>query len=495
MKVRRLEWILLGAILLVGLAARMYRLDASLWYDEIVTLVDFVRLPTRELIATFNSSNNHMFYSLQAQAAIAIFLESAWALRLPAALFGLGSLVVLWMIARRAVGPIQALVTVLLLAISYHHVWFSQNARGYTGLLFWTASATLLFAQGLARPSWRLWSLYGGCAAAAIYTHLSALCFFAAHGAVYLVLLVMDRARVASVADHAELAGVRTAKPIYGFALGAALTLLLNVPILRQIVRTVDAQTSGSQDPASALGEWLSPMRALQEVGVSLSAAGPWVPAILIGAAAAFVAGIASLARRRPVMTAIYLLYFPIVTAILLAMHARIWPRYYFVEIGFIYLAVVHGIFTLSAWATTRFGTDRWRGRLPAVVTAAAVVVMSAGSLWLLAGNYAHPKQDFAGAVAFVERERQKGDAVASFGLARVAFQRYYAPQWAVVDSVPELGALRRSATATWVVIAFPRQTFRAKPALAALLESDFKLVAVLPGTLGDGAIRIYRSR
>jgi uncharacterized membrane protein len=495
MRVRRWEWLAVAGILLVATMARIFRLDASLWYDEIVTLVNFVRLPTLELIAAFDSPNNHMFYSLQAQAAIAAFSESAWSLRLPAVLAGLASLVVWWTMGRRAIGRTQALVAASLLAISYHHVWFSQNARGYTGLLFWTALATLLFAQGLDRPAWRTWGLYGACVAAAIYTHLSALFFFAGHGVVYLALLIVCRAGSGRVAREGRFAGVATRMPIVGFALAAALTLLLHAPILRQVLHTVEAKSTGARDPASALAEWFSPLRAAQEVIASLSSAGPLAPAILIGATAAFVIGAVSLARRQPVLTAVYLLHVPIALGILLVLHSRIWPRYFFVDIGFAYLGIVHGVFVLSGWLSARLGMDRRWPRAAGTLTAAAVAVMTAGSLWLLAGNYTFPKQDFRGAVAYVERERLPGDAVASLGLARLPLQRYFAPGWSAVDSVAELDALSRSASAVWVVIAFPHQTHRAKPELAAILDRDFDRVAMFPGTLGDGAIWVYRSR
>jgi hypothetical protein len=493
--VLRLESVALAGVLLVAAAARIYRLDASLWYDEIVTLVEFVRLPTRELIAAYSSLNNHMFYSLQAQASIATFSETPWALRLPAVVFGLASLIVQWMLARRAVGRVQALVTVFLLAISYHHVWFSQNARGYTGLLFWTTAATLLFAQGLSRPTWRTWSVYAVCVAAAIYTHLSALFFFATHGVVYVALLLLGRFGNAKIAPLARLPGAVTWKPIFGFALGGALSLLLNAPVIRQVARAVVVHSSGDAAPDSALREWLNPLRALQEVAVSLSGAGPLTPAILVGATLAIVIGTASLLRRQPVMTAVYLLNIPIATAILLALHSRIWPRFFFVDIGFIYLGVVHGVFVLSAFVSKRSGMDRRWPRAAGVAAATAVIVMTSGSLWLLARNYAFPKQDFESAVAYIERERRPGDAIASFGVARYAFQRYYAPQWAVVDTAVEFDALRKTAPVTWAVIPFPRQTYRAKPELAAILENDFDKVAVLPGTLGDGAIWIFRSR
>lgn len=488
-----LEWIALGGILLIAAAARFYRLDASLWYDEIDTLVNFVRLPTRELIATFDSTNNHMFYSLQAQAAIALFSENAWALRLPAVVFGVASLVAVWALARYAVGRVQALVTVFLLAISYHHVWFSQNARGYTGLLFWAACATLLFARGLDRPTWRTWTFYAICVAAALYTHLSALFFFAAHGVVYVAMLIRSRGRDPSI-RHAMLSEALTIKPMFGFVLGGVLSLLLYAPILPQVLRTVNAQTASSSRPDTGLGEWLNPLRAVREVAVSLSGAGPFVPMILVASLVAFGVGAVALARRRSIVAAVYLLHFPIATLALLALHGRIWPRYFFVDIGFIYLCVVHGTFLLCGYAATHSGLGRTRPHALHAVTAIAVVVMTAGSLWLLARNYAYPKQDFAGAAAYVERERRPGDVVASIGLARLAFQRLYAPQWAAPDSVEELDTLRASAPRTWVVVAFPSPDHGKRAQFASRLESDFDRVAVLPGTLGDGAIWIYRS-
>ena len=145
--VSRNEWLALVAILLLALVLRVIGLNAQLWYDEILTLTDFVRKPYGELVGDFSSLNNHMFYSLQARASILAFGESAWALRLPALLYGMASLVVLWLIGREAAGRRAALLAVLLLAISYHHVWFTQNARGYTALLFWTSLATLLLAR------------------------------------------------------------------------------------------------------------------------------------------------------------------------------------------------------------------------------------------------------------------------------------------------------------------------------------------------------------
>ena len=64
-----------------------------------LTLVEFVRLPVREIVTTYTSLNNHVLYSLLAHASVGLFGESAWTLRLPAVLFGIASIWLLWWLA------------------------------------------------------------------------------------------------------------------------------------------------------------------------------------------------------------------------------------------------------------------------------------------------------------------------------------------------------------------------------------------------------------
>jgi mannosyltransferase len=488
------EWACLGVILVVAAVLRGYRLESSLWHDEIVTLVEFVRLPPRELVAAF-SLNNHMFFSLQAQASIAAFSETAWALRLPAALFGITSIVAQWHVARRLVGPVQALVTAALLTVSYHHVWFSQNARGYTGLLFWTTMATWLFAQGLARPRTRTWAGYAVAVAAALYTHLSASFFLATHAVVYAAVVLWEFLRPGWLSTHPAFAGARSRGPIVGMLAAVGLTLALHAPILGQVSGTVGGVASGSALPGTGLDEWLSPARALQEIVAAMSAGvGPW-PLVVAGAGVLLFAGVGSLARRLPAFTAVYVLSVPIALLTLLAVGFRIWPRYFFVDIGFLCLAAVHGAFVVGGYAGRRLSPARIAPHAAAVATGLLLAAMLVVSSQQLARNYRHPKQDYAGAAAFVERERAPGDEVAAVGLARFGYGRYYAPAWKGVDTVPDLERLMAVSPRTWIVVAFPHQTAGARPAITARLQADFDRVAVFRGTLGDGAIWVYRSR
>ena len=122
--------------------------------------------------------------------SILVFGEDAWSLRLPAVLFGIAGLWALYHFARRMAPGHEPLLAVSLLAVSYYHVWFSQNARGYTGLLFWAVLGSSLFVRNLQGPRIGLSVSYAAVMALALYTHLTALFVVAAHGLIYLYLLL-----------------------------------------------------------------------------------------------------------------------------------------------------------------------------------------------------------------------------------------------------------------------------------------------------------------
>lgn len=488
----RREWGALALILVLALGLRLFKADASLWYDEIFTVVNFVRLPTAELVATFDSLNNHMLYSLLAQITVGLFGETPLALRLPAILFGVASIFIQWRICRRVTGPASALIVALLLALSYHHVWFSQNARGYTGLLFFTSAATLLFLKGLEKPDWKTWVGYGLTVAAAMYTHMSAGFFFVAHGVVYVAMagyaLVQKRA---ATDPKTRLPGLLGWGPIFGIGLSILVTLALYAPIIGQAFSTIHEVSQASAAPSgAALAEWRNPVRAIMEIGQSISSAGPLVPLILLGAVLVLAAGVAALYKRAPVLTAIYVVHVPLAMLLLYIVGVRIWPRYFFVDIGFIFMALTEGVFVWSRIIAPRFqfrGQPVFDAGWISRMGIAAMVVVSIG---LLVPNYLHPKQDFIGARDFVHDYAKPGDSVAAVGLAGYAYKYYYAPDFTVVETGADLAKLRTTTKGhVWVIVAFPNQTMSARPDVKAEINKYYTDMDNFPGTLGDGAI------
>jgi len=484
---RRSDWIWLTAILVIAVALRAYKLESALWYDEIVTLVEFVRLPVSGIITTLSSTNNHILYSLEAKAVIQLFGESAWALRLPAMLFGVGGVAVLWWFARRLVGPSQANFAALLLAVSYHHVWFSQNARGYSGLMFWSILGTALFIQGLKQSSWRTWISYALVVGAAAYTHLFAAFFFFVHGLIYLLALL----KRGCISDRV--------KPLVGLALGGALVLILHAPVVPQLIhsmQTMSASTPKVVPPSERpVAEWKNPLWTLLEVGRNVQSLGVVATLGLPTVLAFFLIGAVSLGRRQPLVLVVLLLHIPLTLLALLALSFRIWPRYFVNDLPFIFMLVVHGVFVFADYLSKAVPVLKmWNvtgHRLGTMGSAAAVIC----SLFLLPANYRFPKQDFLGARDFVLHAEAPQDVVVSVGLASMAYSRYYAPDWRVAESWREIQEMRDPARHIWVIYTSPLHMSENHPDVLAGLVSEFDRVKFFPGTLGGGEVLVYRSR
>ena len=471
---KRWEFFALGGLLLLALVLRVVGLNAPLWYDEILTLTHFVREPWAKLLTDFSSLNNHMLYSIEAKISVGLLGESAWAFRLPAMLLGVASLFILWLLARKPAGAIPALVAVFLTAVSYHHVWFSQNARGYTQLLFLTGLATWLFLRGMERPTWRIWTAYGVTIAACMYTHLSAGFFLASHGVVAAVMLLRDW---------------RGFRPVYGFALGGVITVLLHLPLFSQVISAMNDVSKGKT--SAAMAEWVNPLRMLREVIDSLGALGPLAPLALTGGLLVIVVGAVTLCRRAPVLSAIYLLSIPIAMAILLALSFRIWTRYFLVDILYIFLFIAVGLDVLSQWFARTISLPGL-GR-PLYIL--AIVVAAGASAVLLVRNYEHPKQDFEGAIQLINKLKSPNDATTSFGLASEPFNTYLEPRWPVVKSYADLTKLRKDASHVWVVTAFDDHVEEYQTATMDEIRRTYDLVGEFDGTLGGGTVRVYRSR
>ncbi|MGA2499747.1 MAG: hypothetical protein ABSH20_18585 [Tepidisphaeraceae bacterium] len=173
---------LFAIIAVVGLAIRLALVDQSLWYDEMVTLLQYVLQPWNVTVSGAYSPNNHVLFSLLAKLCNELTGGSviALAIRLPSVLAGCAAGILLAMPIRRE-HPRLALVLALL-AVS--HPWlvsFSGWARGYALLLCLCIAATQLLFSGR-------WRWYVLAMTAALYTHPIAILVAVSHGIAILVL-------------------------------------------------------------------------------------------------------------------------------------------------------------------------------------------------------------------------------------------------------------------------------------------------------------------
>lgn len=477
------DLVFLGLITVLALVLRLWHLDSGLWYDEVLTLVDFVRLPASQIVQTYTSLNNHVFFTLQAHLSTTLLGEGAWQLRLPAVLFGVATVPLLWVLVRRIGAPKPwAYVCALLLAVSYHHIWFSQNARGYTGLIFWCLAATLAFVEGTKRPAWGPWIWFSIAATAAMYTHLSAAFYLVSLGLVYLWC---------AVTRPAALPGLASARPLIVVPLTSLLVLALYAPMIPDMLaafQNVATPTVAETGGEEAMAVWRSPLWTLLEILRSLPVPLPvtlvMLPVLLSVLAFGFV-GVWHQNRAVALVVPVSI----VVSLVLLTLGGmRLWPRYFLPDLPLLLLFATAGAAGLAGFV------GRITGRVALLTTVFWCFGIAASSLWAVK-NYTAPKQDFTGAVALMRADSEPGARLGSIGLASLPVSTYFAPDWPVIESRAELDTLMAEGAPVWLMWAFDDHTRKTFPDIMERVERDFERVARLPGTLSGGSVYVVRSR
>jgi mannosyltransferase len=468
-----IPWLVLGSLVIIALGLRLWRLESDLWIDEVITLVKFVRPPLGDIVTSFPSQNQHMLYSILAHLSVAAFGESAAALRLPAVLFGVASVGALFLLGRRILGTVEALIACALMTVSYHHVWFSQNARGYTGLLFFAILSTWLWLEASRATSSRPWLWYIAAVCLGMWMHVTFAFVVASHALVSVFLR-------------------RRGDPSLRAAIGAwilcgSLTLQLYAFSLPEFLRVALHQVS-------LPSEWTAPSWVVGETLRSLSL-GLGLLSVVLGAGFLALSGWIGILRRDP--QAAFALGLPVVLAgaTMTVLGHNLWPRFFFFAAGFGILAVVHGAMMLP-----RLLVDpRTGARLPEHTTRiagfASAGFLIAVSVLTLPRCYALPKQDFRGARGYVESHVAPGDGVVAVGLAGLAYSRYYAPDWFVARTRAELDELRRAHSRLWLVYTLPTHLKAYLPDVWQAVEEEFETVRIFPGSLSGGAIFVCRDR
>ena len=75
---------------------------------------------------------------------------------------------------------------------------------------------------------------------------------------------------------------------------------------------------------------------------------------------------------------------------------------------------------------------------------------------------------------------------------AGVTYRNYYDPDLSVVTDVEELGIEESSGRRIWVLTTLEREMATIAPVLLDHIHAEYERVRYLPGSVGDGAIRIY---
>ena len=160
----------------------------QLWRDEFATWSAASRtLPQLwAMLHTIDAVLGPYYFGLHLW--MAVFGDSATAMRLPSVIAMAVAAGVVALIGRRLAGNVAGLASGLVFALIPSVSRYAQEARPYAFAMLFASLATLLFLRAMERPNWSRWALYTLVLAAAGAANLIALCVVAGH----LVIVVWD---------------------------------------------------------------------------------------------------------------------------------------------------------------------------------------------------------------------------------------------------------------------------------------------------------------
>ena len=474
---RARRWTLSGLVLLAALL-RLHGLGSQLWLDEMDALSASIRRPAAEILTRWPSTTSHVLHDLCSHVSVAIFGETAFALRLPAALFGVGGVAALFLFTEPVLGRRVAAAAGALLAVSYHHVFYSQNARGYTALVFFALVASREFLRVRARANDRRASVrYVTAAVLAGYS--LALGIFVAAGHAVVAVLDWTRGRTSAVVLRRQWAAAAAA---------SFLIALLYAPFAGPLLRFTHGQARlpAANEHIHAGAGPIARLGVARDAATGL-ARGFGGPAGLAAALLAGAIGGLLWVRRDATSAAVLTVPLAVELAALLAADVPLSPRYFALALPPLTIAMAAGLVAAAdaVAAAVPAPRGRWiRDALPAAVVLAAA--------WPLVAYYRVPKQDFQGAISRVDAIAGRGDHRIAVHYAARGICGFYGAAFQDVQALADLEAQEKTGRRLWVVTTLERFLAAEAPALHAHIQSSYRRVAILPGTVGGADMVIY---
>ena len=432
------------ALVALGALLRVINVNAELWFDEIVTVINFVEPPLATVLTTYGLANNHVLNSALMNIAGDLLGTEPWMLRLPAVLFGIAGVWAFYFAASASWSRTPAVVGTLLFAVSYHHVYYTQNARGYSALVFFTLVATgcgcRLVDRGRAQTA-RDGAGYAVAVGVGLYAMLLGAFVALGHALVF--------------------AALRRWRALMWLGGGIALAVALYAPMGESLIAYHRAHPADTGYPLLSRR--------------FLHLAAPAVPLLL--ACALLLPMARRLLRQRPAVAALLLLPAIVNVCVPLLRGQGVYPRSFIYLLPLGYLLLVEAI-------------EQLLPRYPRLTVGGAVVA-AAVSVAALIPYYQLPKQGFRQALAYLEAHAAPGEERIGISLAGKA-ARYYDKSVRLVEEPAQLPARTGRSSGAWVLSTFHAQLRTSDPALYAWLERETVLRAEFPGVIGDGTVRVH---
>jgi hypothetical protein len=235
--------------------------------------------------------------------------------------------------------------------------------------------------------------------------------------------------------------------------------------------------------------------RALATVSWTLDAAslsllsGVGWPALLAGAVVGGI-GVAALLRRQLLACALLIVPGVLLGLGIFLMGRPVYPRFFFFLTGAAAIFLARGLGVVAVTILPQRIREQ-----PAMVSASVVMgtlLIVAASAPALARNYRVPKQDFDGAIRYLDAAEARGARVATASACGV-YGPFYGRNWPCLSTAADLTAF--AAAGQRALVAHTLPDFISPPLRAALRSDACPVVTRFPGTLGGGSIIVCEAR
>ena len=383
----------------ISFALRLYHVNQGLWFDEIHTLAFYAGKDLHTILTSLKEPNNHILFSLLAKISITIFGISEWSFRLPSVIIGGLTPPVCYLLFRKKAGELPAFLAGIFMSLSFWMVWYSQDGRGYAGLILFSTLSQVLYLDGREKGGNRIAVLYLASAAISAYFFLYGI--FVIAGQIVYGFLIWLRAG--------------KEKKMMTFLLPAialAVVLVLYAPGLPDLL-SYALSPQGGRNLESA---WFN-LRFFRDLAETLSGSHFLWVAVFMGAIS--VLGLFRLFKLWPGLVYLYLLATGLLIFSILAARVFICARFLTFLIPFFFLSAAAAIDWFAGAANKRI--PLLKKNIIVIAFATLICFCLAVSL---ARYYKLGKQGFKDAALYIQKSHP-GKPVVSFGMANIEFLFY----------------------------------------------------------------------
>ena len=160
---RRTRKILLWSILALAVFIRVYALDTrSFWVDELSVAHTVSRGSLKEVMNLLGA--NPVLFAIVLHYVGNFLGESELTFRLLPSFFGVGSVLLIYVVARRFVSEKSAWLASILFSFSPGLIYYAKELKHYSGEVFFALLLLLLTERIIHKDSWRNWVLFAALA-------------------------------------------------------------------------------------------------------------------------------------------------------------------------------------------------------------------------------------------------------------------------------------------------------------------------------------------